>query len=177
MQLQVEWVGCVLHCALHGVDGAPWAKHSKQRLPPPQPVLDSVCRILAKMEDADGLRNLDKVLDASDGVIIARGSIGLELSPEKVALAQNLCTTKCNIRGKVRPTAELSVLVCVLICSVLEFPFLMDKQSVCKLGVDNNSKAGLCPVLTCQDPSGSRGGSALARLPLDVSEMGRLGIV
>eukprot|EP00892_Ulva_mutabilis_P005713 jgi/Ulvmu1/3513/UM162_0020.1 len=58
-------------------------------------------RIIAKVEDADGLRNLDAVLDASDGIIIARGSLGLEISPEKVALAQKLCTTKCNIRGKV----------------------------------------------------------------------------
>lgn len=55
------------------------------------------------MEDADGLRNLEKVLDASDGIIVARGTLGLELSPETVALAQNLCVTKCNIRGKVSP--------------------------------------------------------------------------
>lgn len=62
-----------------------------------------VCRIIAKVEDADALRHLDKVLDASDGIIIARGTLGMEISPEKVALAQNLCITKCNIRGKVGP--------------------------------------------------------------------------
>jgi pyruvate kinase len=44
---------------------------------------------------------MEELLDASDGVLIARSSLGLSISPQKVALAQNVITTRCKIRGKV----------------------------------------------------------------------------
>ena len=64
-------------------------------------ICNRCCRIIAKIEDADGLRNLEEILEVAEGVMIARGDLGLEISPEKVALAQNLCITKTHIRGKV----------------------------------------------------------------------------
>jgi hypothetical protein len=53
------------------------------------------------IEDAQGLRNLEEILDGCHGAMVARGHLGLEITPEKVALAQNFCICKTNIRGKV----------------------------------------------------------------------------
>jgi len=44
-------------------------------------------KILAKIENAEGLNNFEEILAVSDGIIIMRQSLSLELSPEKVYLA------------------------------------------------------------------------------------------
>jgi pyruvate kinase len=54
-------------------------------------------RILAKVETAEGLRNFDGILDAADGVMLARGNLGLSIAPEKVPLAQAAITAKCKV--------------------------------------------------------------------------------
>lgn len=59
------------------------------------------CRIIAKIADSQGLKNVDSILEACSGVVISRGDLGLEIGPEKVALAQNLCVSKAKVRGKV----------------------------------------------------------------------------
>lgn len=56
-------------------------------------------RIISKIETADGLRQVDDIIDASDGVLLARGNLGVVIGPEKVALAQALVTTKSNVAG------------------------------------------------------------------------------
>jgi pyruvate kinase len=47
------------------------------------------------------LKNIDSILEVCSGVVISRGDLGLEIGPEKVALAQNLCVSKAKVRGKV----------------------------------------------------------------------------
>ena len=70
------------------------------------------CRVLAQICDAEGLKNLEEILDNCHGAVIARGQLGLEIGPEKVALAQNFILSKTAIRGKVQlPTAALQTFV------------------------------------------------------------------
>jgi len=55
--------------------------------------------ILAKIEKPSGLRDLEDVLDVSDGVMVARGDLGVELAPEDVPVAQKTIVRAARRRG------------------------------------------------------------------------------
>lgn len=57
-------------------------------------------KILAKIENAEGLNNFEEILAVSDGIIIMRQSLSLELSPEKVYLAQKWMIQCANLAAK-----------------------------------------------------------------------------
>jgi len=56
--------------------------------------------VIAKLEKPEALEHLDEILDVADGVMIARGDLGVELPPEKVPPVQKLITKRANSKGK-----------------------------------------------------------------------------
>ena len=56
--------------------------------------------IVAKIESADAIPHLDKIIEASDGIMIARGDLGAELPYEEVPLLQDQIVKKCRSAGK-----------------------------------------------------------------------------
>jgi pyruvate kinase len=57
-------------------------------------------KIVSKIENQAGVDNLDEIIQATDGVMIARGDLGMELPPCKLPLAQQVITAKCLQAGK-----------------------------------------------------------------------------
>ncbi|WP_312641548.1 pyruvate kinase [Hydrogenoanaerobacterium sp.] len=57
-------------------------------------------RIIAKIENAEGVTNIDNILNVSDGVMIARGDMGVEIPFEEVPVVQKLLIKKAYSAGK-----------------------------------------------------------------------------
>jgi len=70
------------------------------------PVRDAIQRkgldtpVIAKIEKHEALDNIDEIMDMADGVMIARGDLGIEIPLEQVPVMQKMIINKAGIKGK-----------------------------------------------------------------------------
>ena len=57
-------------------------------------------RLLQKVENAEGIKNIDEIIRAADGVMVARGDLGVEIPAEEVPYLQKMIIQKCNMNFK-----------------------------------------------------------------------------
>ncbi|MFH1622169.1 MAG: pyruvate kinase [Candidatus Omnitrophota bacterium] len=65
----------------------------------------SSCKIIAKIENKEGIRNINEIIDESDGIMIARGDMGVSMPIYQIAIIQKEIIKKCNKKGKFVITA------------------------------------------------------------------------
>lgn len=57
-------------------------------------------KIISKIESVTGIENLDEIIEASDGIMVARGDLGVEVPMEMLPIYQQMIITKCREAGK-----------------------------------------------------------------------------
>jgi pyruvate kinase len=63
------------------------------------------CRIVAKVESRQAIRNIDAIIDAADGVMVARGDMGVAIPIYEVPVVQKQIIRRCNAKNKLVITA------------------------------------------------------------------------
>lgn len=68
-------------------------------------ISDKMPLIISKIESKLGVKNMSEIIDASDGIMVARGDLGVEIDFEKLPYTQKTMIEKCNEKGKISITA------------------------------------------------------------------------
>jgi pyruvate kinase len=63
------------------------------------------CKIIAKIENRQGIKNIDEIIAVSDGIMVARGDMGVSLPIYEIAVIQKMIIRKCNRMKKFVITA------------------------------------------------------------------------
>lgn len=98
----------ILFCEKHGVEYiAQSFVRTKKDVLDVRRVLrgGSRCRVIAKIENREGIKNIDEIIKASDGIMIARGDMGVSLPIHEIPIIQKVIIKKCNRAGKFVITA------------------------------------------------------------------------
>lgn len=61
---------------------------------------NNTIKVIPKIENEEGIENIDEILQVSDGLMVARGDMGVEILPEAVPMVQKELIKKCNKLGK-----------------------------------------------------------------------------
>lgn len=72
------------------------------------------CRIISKIENEEGVRNIDGIIDACDGVMVARGDLGVTVPIYKIPIVQKYIIRHCNRKKK------LSIIATQMLDSMIE---------------------------------------------------------
>lgn len=60
----------------------------------------STAKIIAKIETREAIENIDAIIEETDGVMVARGDLAVEVPAEQVPILQKMIIEKCNVAGK-----------------------------------------------------------------------------
>lgn len=73
-------------------------------------------RVLAKIESLEALQNLEEIIEASDGIMVARGDLGVEIPLEQIPAVQEQITNVC------RELNKPVIIASQLLESMVEYP-------------------------------------------------------
>jgi pyruvate kinase len=86
----------------HGIDyvALSFIKEAKDILDVKKIIGDKNVKVIAKIERAQAVKNLDEIIAVADALMVARGDLAMEIGPEKVPIVQKEMIRKCNLAGK-----------------------------------------------------------------------------